>query len=269
MNIIIIILCILVMTMIAYVNVKYGYVENFGKSETNVLKLNIDNLHVLKRDKEYQELINNIIDKKKFLFTAEELKILKNKYQLYNVFTNVSNVSNVSNDKIINVTKDILNYYMKNFNNENMTTFLQDSESDNILKNMNDDIRNIDEPNYENTKFLIKNNQENYYYDIYGNKIISNTLQYLADYYSTINDNNPKYGMPVKTVRKELPQGYNIDDVAETQFIPTYFENRANIHPLDGKYTYFIIPDQYTNDLDKTNIYNIDNSRIINPHTIL
>ena len=37
---------------------------------------------------------------------------------------------------------------------------------------------------------------------------------------------------------------------------------------LDDVYTNYIIPIQYYNDIDQTNIYNIDNERVINPYTI-
>jgi hypothetical protein len=48
-------------------------------------KLNIDDLVILNRNPEYINYINKLIDDKSFMFTDEQLKVLKNPNQFYSV----------------------------------------------------------------------------------------------------------------------------------------------------------------------------------------
>ena len=139
-------------------------------------------------------------------------------------------------------------------------------EYNKILSDLDKDEKEFNELNCENTNFLNCNNQKNYYFDVFGNNIISDTKDYLANYYSTINSKNQDFCVPVKTVPFKKPDGYNINNLPDTD--KPYYNNLYNIYPLNEKYTDFIIPIQYSDDVNKTNLYNIDFSRLINPYSI-
>ena len=247
----------------------YDYKIKQSDKTCNLENFDIDKIHIIKRDPEYQRLINKLIDEKRFIFTDSELKILKNKFQIYNI----------SNNDIQNITKIL----MLNCKNELNTlnddyeltpeelqdvkfNVLNNLEYDRILNKLDADEKEFYELNCENTGFLKCNNQKNYYYDLFGNNIISDTAQYMANYYSTINSDDEKYCVPVKTVPVKKPEAYNKNQLPITD--QPYFDNPFDIQPLNEDYTDYIIPIQYYNDINQTNIYNIDNSRIINPYTI-
>mgnify|MGYP003336765720 CR=1 FL=1 len=83
--------------------------------------------------------------------------------------------------------------------------------------------------------------------------ILSDTSQYMANYYSTINSKDEKYCVPVKTVPKKKPEGYNKNQLPITD--QPYFDNPFDIQPLDEDYTDYIIPVQYYNDINLFFIY--------------
>jgi hypothetical protein len=253
----------------------FTWINNYDKkiklSNTvcNMENFDIDKIHIIKREPEYQRLINKLIDEKRVIFNDEELKILKNKFQIYNV----------SDDDIQNITKILMLNCKKNLdtlndNYEYTPQELQDVkynlynniEYNRILNNLSNNEEDFYELDCENTKFLKCNNQKNYYYDLFGNNILSDTSQYMANYYSTINSEDEKYCVPVKTIPKKKPEGYNKNQLPITD--QPYFDNPFDIHPLNEDYTDYIIPVQHYNDINLTNIYNIDNSRVINPYTI-
>lgn len=122
-------------------------------------------------------------------------------------------------------------------------------------KNITNDVygKNISILNYEKNddenesmsedekKYLLKDLEvlrnpdylKNYYYDMYGNRIESSLIDYYADYITTKNNDYPKAkGVKIKKGRNNMIQ-----------------------------------PDLYHMMKHKTNVYNIDWSRIINPMT--
>lgn len=247
----------------------YDYKIKQSNKVCNLENFDIDKFHIIKREPEYQNLINKLLDEKRVLFNDEELKVLKNKFQFYNV----------SNDDIQNITKVLMLNCKNKINtlqdNNNLTpeelqdvkyNLLNNVEYNRILNNLTNNEEDFYELNCDNTKFLTCNNQKNYYYDLFGNNILSDTAQYMANYYSSINSNNEEYCIPVKTVPAKKPEGYNKNQLPITDK-PDY-DNLFDIHPLNEDYTDYIIPIQYKNDINHTNIFNIDNSRIINPYSI-
>jgi hypothetical protein len=261
---------ILILAVIVIFTWIHSYDSNNKQStKCNLENFDIDKIHIIKREPEYQRLINKLIDEKRIIFTDDEIKILKNKFQIYNI----------SDNDIQNITKIVMGNCKNNFNNLNddyihtpeeledvKYNIINNLEYNRILADLDSDEKNFYDLNCENTKFLNLNNQKNYYYDLFGNNILSDTKQYLANYYSTINSDNNKYCVPVKTIPTKKPQAYNKNDLPITA--KPAFSNPYHIQPLDDVYTNYIIPIQYYNDIDQTNIYNIDNSRVINPYTI-
>lgn len=247
----------------------YDYKLKQSDVVCNMENFDIDKMHIIKRDPDYQNLINKLVDEKRFIFTDNELKALKNKFQIYNV--NDDDIQNITKIIMINCNKklDTLN------DNYNLTPQEQQDIKFNIINNLEYDriLNNLDtrekefyDLDCENTGFLKCNNQKNYYYDLFGNNIISDTAKYMANYYSTINSDENKYCVPVETVPVKKPEGYNKNQLPITA--QPYFDNPFGIVPLNEDYTDYIIPIQYHNDKNQSNIFNIDNSRIINPYTI-
>jgi hypothetical protein len=235
----------------------------------NLENFDINKMQIIKREPEYQRLINKLIDEKRYVFSDDELKILKNKFQMYNVdgkdIQNITKILMSNCKKELNTLSDSYKLTPEELE-EVKYNILNNNEYNKILKNLDIEEKEFYDLNCENTKFLNCNNQKNYYYDLFGNNIISDTKQYLANYYSTINKKNEKYCVPVKTIPVKKPSAYNSNDLPLTD--KPYFLNPFDIQPLDEKYTDYIIPIQYYDDINKTNIYNIDNERLINPYTI-
>ncbi|AYV80246.1 MAG: hypothetical protein Gaeavirus21_1 [Gaeavirus sp.] len=259
----------------------FTYLQKCSKhptAECNLENFDINKIHILQRDPEFNNIIDNLIKQKKYALSDGDIKALKNKFQIYNI----------NGSDIQNITKILTQNCKNNFDNDNdndndnvneskseltpeeladvKSNLLNDTEYNRILSELDKDIRTPYPPDCENTRMLRCNNQKNYYYDVYGNNIISDTKQYLSNYYSTINDDHETECMPVQTVRKKKPEGYNKAFVPITS--KPYFTNPFDIQPIDEDYSDFIIPDQYNNDIIQSNILNIDNSRMINPYTI-
>jgi hypothetical protein len=247
----------------------YDYKIKQSSKTCNLENFDIDKIHIIKRDPVYQRLIDKLIDEKRYIFTDDELKILKNKFQIYNISDN--DIQNITKIMMSNC-KEKLNTLNDNYEHtpeeleEVKYNILNNIEYNRILNNLETTEKEFYDLNCENTEFLKSNNQKNYYYDLFGNNILSDTKQYMANYYSTINSDDDSYCVPVKTIPVKKPEGYNKNQLPITA--QPYFDNPFNIQPLDEDYTDYIIPIQYYNDINQTNIYNIDNSRIINPYTI-
>lgn len=247
----------------------YDYKIKQSDKICNLENFDVDKIQIIKRVPEYQRLINKLIDEKRFIFTNDELKILKNKFQIYNISDN--DIQNITKILMLNC-KNELNTLNDNYNytpeelQEVKYNILNNIEYDRILTNLDTKEKEFYDLNCENTGFLKCNNQKNYYYDLFGNNILSDTKQYMANYYSTINSDKDDYCVPVKTIPTKKPEEYNKNQLPITA--QPDFDNPFNIQPLNQDYTDYIIPIQYYNDINHTNIYNIDNSRIINPYTI-
>lgn len=209
----------------------YYLIKRYGNKKENI-KINLDDLEIIKRPDNYQNLINKLIDDKKYLFTDEEIEIMKNKFQFYETKDGTKNITDEILKKFyFNKKEDILN--KENFKNnitiqENIFTNVANNDILNGLNNENtidcDDVEVLKNPNY----------LKNYYYDMYGNRIKASLKDYINDYSIRI-DNKNNEGQKVEVI-----------------------EGKNN----------FIIPDQYHILKYQTNAYNIDWSRIINPLTV-
>lgn len=203
------------------------------KIQCNFDNLNINDIVIIQRPKEYQQYINDMIDDKKFLFTEDELRILKNKNQIYKV------IDNNGKKDIINISypiKTCLDTTQNNDIEEHFNTDIieEDSIYNEISKDMKTKIKTFD---FSCNNFnVLKNDKylKNYYYDVYGNRIKSSLLDYFTDYYTTVNTDDPSQCLPVDTM----------------------------IGSSD-----FVIPDQFNVEKYFTNAYNIDYSRVVNPLT--
>ena len=267
MNIyVIIIIAILLITIYFWID---SYEKNFNILDThcNLENFDIDNMHIIKREPSYEKLINEIIDKKAFLFSDSELKTLKNKFQIYNVKDN--NIQNISKIILTNC-KDNFDYMDKPDN----TIYTQEEIADikyqvynddlytKILNKFDKEINSSPNPTCKNLDFLSDSNKnlnsnylnslDNYYLDVWGNSIISNTKDYMANYYTTINndlDDTNNTCVPVKTVK------------GNSNFIlPNAYTHK---NPFSGP----IQNGDYWYENHSTNIWNVDNERIINPLT--
>lgn len=230
----------------------------------NLNDYDIDDLVIIKRTPEYSKLIDGLIDEKSFIFSNDQLNVLKNPQQIFDVKKNYNlsnnnvnniNISNISDTVYINCKNQLknntfdfdnnvsdsninnhndTNNNMENFNNLIDVSSKEYNDIKNMLKN---DIKQFIGPNCFNTGVLkqnmplIKNYLKNYYQDLYGNKIDADLSDYFTAYYTLIN-NDDNVGLPVNTLL-----------------------GNSN----------FIIPDQYKYDSHLTNAYNIDWNRIINP----
>jgi hypothetical protein len=268
-NLFIIPILIIILFVIFYSIQLYDYNVEQSSTVCNLENFDIDKIHIIKREPEYQRLINKLLNEKRYIFTDDELKILKNKFQIYNVtdkdIQNITKIMLLNCGNKINTLND--DYKLTPQELDEVTyNVLNNIQYDAILNNLDTKEEEFYDLDCENTKFLNCNNQKNYYYDLFGNNIISDTKQYMANYYSTINSNDDKFCVPVKTVPVKKPQAYNINNLPLTD--KPYYSNEFDIQPLNEDYTDYIIPIQYYNDIQLTNIYNIDNNRLINPYTI-
>lgn len=225
---------------ILYLIFRLYYSEyNLSHTKCNLENFDIDNLVVIKRTPEYSKYINKLIDEKSFIFNDQQLKVLKNPQQIFNVSNNQKDITNISDIVYTNCNKELEffnngdNVYK--YNNDDIN--VSDNEYENIKNKLKKDIEIITEPNCTNIGVLqnnipfSKNYLKNYYKDLYGNRIEANLSDYFTAYYTLINKDN-NIGLPVNT---------------------------------QIGHSNFLIPEQYNYDNKFTNAYNIDWSRIINP----
>jgi hypothetical protein len=196
----------------------------------------IDDLMVIKRTPEYSKLINDLIDKKSFIFSDEQLKVLKNPQQIFKLSDGTNNINNISDVVYTNCKKELNDSTFYDYDN-NKIIDTSDDEYEKIKKTLKNDINKFIEPNCNNVGALknnipfAKNYLKNYYKDLYGNRVEADLADYFTAYYTLINSNE-NVGFPVNT---------------------------------QIGHSNFIIPDQYNSDGHFTNAYNIDWDRIIYP----
>jgi hypothetical protein len=209
------------------------------ESLCNLENFDIDDMYIIKRGKEYEKYINKLIDKNKKYFNKEELKILKNKFQFYNI-KDKDDIKNISN-QIYGNCKNKLKDANVNINDPDEDISLDNIELLNdpsyfkTLKQINNNIDEI-KINCDNTNVLKDNDYlKNYYIDVDGNNIKASLKDYFADYYAQINEKKEDKCIKVNTKK-----------IGNYMFIPNQFDTQKYL----------------------TNAYNIDYNRIINPWTI-
>ena len=225
--IIILLVLIIILFLLYY---QYSYKK---KDYDNIYKIKLDNIEIIKRTPEYQNLIDKLINDKKQLFTKEEIEAMKNKFQFYNKEYGIDNIS----DEILSSFKDNNNNNNKNIENtpeENI--HIEETINENPAYNaILNTIGNKYIPSCKDVEVLKnKSYLKNYYYDMGANRIQSNLKDYVNDYQIQIDDNN-RICQKVDSVKTKSG---------------------------------FIIPDQYPTLKYQTNAYNIDWGRIQNPWTI-
>jgi hypothetical protein len=238
-----------ILTFVLYELIKYNNVndtnidnndKNIDKSNCNLENFDIDDMYIIKRVKEYEKYINKLIDKYKNILTEDEIKILKNKIQFYNI-KDRQNIKNISNCIYKDNIKDLLKSTM-NINDPeedvpiNDPKLLENQNYFDTINSMNSKI-NENEPNCDNIQVLKDEDYlKNYYIDIFGNRINAELKDYFSDYYAEINN-----------------------DMDKDKCIKVNSKNIGN---------YMFIPDQFNTQKYLTNAYNIDYNRIVNPWTI-
>lgn len=176
-------------------------------------------------------------DEKKIKININDIEIVERNKEMEKY---IKSLKNVDYDKINynkfqffnkrnnkNITKDVLN---GNIENEiTITEIMNTNPAKNVIDSPLIDENEITCKDVE----VLKNPRylKNFYYDMYGNKIESNLQDYLVDYH------------------------FNYDD-----------KNCRSVNTKKGN-SGFIIPNQYPTLKYKTNAYNIDWNRIINPLT--
>ncbi len=214
---------------------------NNKKYDCKIEDIDLDELVIINRNPEYIKLIDKLIDEKKFIFTDEQLKILKNPNQFYQVkdgvVTNVSELFYRDCANQLDSVSGTNTEFFENLNDDEKLDLVASKEYNKILTEFKKNIANTLPPDTTNSAVLSDPKYlKNYYLDLYGNNVKSDLIDYYTAYYTTINKENMKDCLPVET--------------------------------LIGKPN-FIIPDQYNILKYLTNAYNIDWSRIVNPNTIL
>ena len=205
---------ILVVLLIIYRN----KIENYEKN-----KLDVEDLSIIYRDKEKRNLISDLLENKRKYFTEDEIKALENKNQFFENDNNITkNVLKIEQDK----------NPIEEKNDIGIIRTINTNPSFNVILNNFNEEKELD---YADVEFLKNKDQNNYYYDIFGNRIKASMKDYFADYLTNIDVENPKVCIHV-----DIKQGES------------------------G----MIIPDMYPLWKYQTNAYNIDWSRIINPMTI-
>lgn len=238
----------------------------------NLDDYDIDNMVVIKRTPEYSNLINDLVDKKSFIFSKNQLNVLKNPQQIFNVSNqNTNKMFNIStnpNDqtKISNIS-DVVYINCKNQLKNNTFDF-SDNNSDNDDNINIENIENIE--NAENFDNLVDVSSKEYI-DI--ETMLKNDINKLIgpNCYNTgvLKNNMPLIKNYLKNYYQDL-YGNKIDAKLEDYFAAYYtlINNDNNVglpvETLIGN-SNFIIPDQYIYNSPLTNAYNIDWSRIINP----
>lgn len=226
-----------IFSIIYVIYVIYNNQYNLEHSKCKLDKFDIDDLVVIKRTPEYSKYIDKMIDDKSFIFTDKQLKSLKNPQQIFKFSNNEQNIKNISDMVYNNCNKELefFNNDLYDYNNDIIDT--SDDQYKLIKNKLKNDIEIITEPNCTNIGVLknnipfAKNYLENYYKDLYGNRIKAKLSDYFIAYYTLMNSDE-NVGFPVDT----------------------------QIGHSD-----FLIPEQYNYDSKFTNAYNIDWSRIINP----
>jgi len=218
------------------------------KTVTQERQYDLNNLVIINRNDEQQKLVENLLNSKKMLYSENEYNSLQNTTQFYNVENNVienitSRVNNNNNNNNINNSDNmnlfvnpIINNNNNNGNNNNTTDEINITDSylnSPIDYNKSSSINDCNDIVLNDNS--CSNKLDNYYRDIFGNKIQSSMNDYITTYNTTIDETNATKCRYVKTLKG------NND---------------------------FIIPNQYEFEKYWTNAYNVDYSRVINPMTI-
>jgi hypothetical protein len=251
-----------------------GNKSNNNEGNNDKCNLDIDNLYIYDRDKTYNKYINKVIDNNNNInYTKEEIEIMKNKHQFYNL-DDKKNISNL----VLGECKNSYGYgdgYGDGYGGgyggrgdgyggdggrggdgrgdgdvDKISTYDIGGGSyygynSNVTGGFNSDINEMkgygdvkgDMIDKDSDKGTCDHNLDNYYYDLSGNNIKSTLQQYRKDDNKSNND-----GCVPITYTNE-----NIKDTVKSSMI---------------------IPDTYNINKDLTNAYDVNWSKVLNPLTI-
>jgi hypothetical protein len=252
-EIILFLVVIIIICACQYNHKKSNKSEPFKKSNDKC-NLDIDNLYIYDRDKNYNKYIGKVIDENNNInYSKEEIEIMKNKHQFYNL-DDKKNISNLVMGKCKNSYGDgSYDIGGGSYDIGSGSTDIDVSSYDlgggsyygynsNVSGGFNSDIDEVMgygdvkgsliENENKNEKGICDYNLNNYYYDLKGNNIKS-TLQ---EYRKNINNSD--------------------------ECIPITYTNEPK------KNSDMIIPNTYDINKDLTNAYDVNWSKVLNPLTI-
>ncbi len=198
-------------------------------NDNDKCNLDIDNLYIYDRDKNYNKYIGKVINENNNInYSKEEIEIMKNKHQFYNL-DDKKNISNLVMGKCKNSygSYDIGGGSYYGYNSNVSGGFNSDV---NEVMGFGDVKGSIIEK--EKEKGICDYNLDNYYYDLKGNNIKS-TLQ---EYRKNINNSD--------------------------ECIPVTYTHEPK------KTSDMIIPNTNNINKDLTNAYDVNWSKVLNPLTI-
>lgn len=212
--------------------------KNDNDNDNDKCNLDIDNLYIYDRDKNYNKYIGKVINENNNInYSKEEIEIMKNKHQFYNL-DDKKNISNLVMGKcknsygsydIGNGSYDIGGGSYYGYNSNVSGGFNSDV---NEVMGFGDVKGSIIEKEKEKETGVYECNLDNYYYDLKGNNIKS-TLQ---EYRKNINNSD--------------------------ECIPVTYTHEPK------KTSDMIIPNTYNINKDLTNAYDVNWSKVLNPLTI-
>jgi hypothetical protein len=165
-----------------------------------------------------QRVLNSVFEMI-FIFTDEQLKILKNPNQFYEVKDgNVKNISELFYRDCANQLDSVTGQkteFFENLNEEEKLDLVSSKEYNKIVDEFKKNIADTLPPDTNNSAVLSDPKYlKNYYLDFYGNNVKSDLIDYYSAYYTNINKENPKECIPVETLVGKpnfiIPDQYNI-----------------------------------------------------------
>lgn len=261
-----IILFLVVIIIIYFIYTSQNRSEQFeNEKEKDKCNLDIDNLYIYDRDKNYNNYINKVIDNNNNInYTKEEIEIMKNKHQFYNL-NNKKNISNLVLSECKNCygvsSYDIGggSYYGYNSNvTGGFNSDINEEKGYGDVKGSIIDKSNINDKGNINEKGLCDSNLDNYYYDLNGNNIIST----MHEYRKNVGKNNeciPVITTPPIYSTTTTPLPPTTTPIYSTTMPPIY--STATTSDM-------IIPNTYNINKDLTNAYDVNWQKVLNPLTI-
>lgn len=215
--------------------------------------LDIDNLYILDRNKEYSKYINKLIDNNDNInYTDDEIKIMKNKHQFYNINNN-NNISNLVLGECKNsYDGDDINVSMKGGYDVGGGSYY--GINSNVNGGYNSDIKaSIKGAGTYNKGALGTIGSVG---SVGSTRLMDNdeciNNGYLTDYYYDLEGNN------IKSTLKEYINSYENNNCEPVKY------NKVG----NGSGSSMIIPDLYDINKNLTNAYDVNWSDVINPLTI-
>jgi hypothetical protein len=222
--------------------------------------LDIDNLYILDRNKEYSKYINKLINNNDNInYTEDEIKIMKNKHQFYNINNN-NNISNLVLGECKNSYGDgdaegtfggseDVNVDMEGGYDVGGGSYY--GINSNVSGGYNSDIKASIKGAGTYSKGALGTIGSAGSVGLMNNDECIND-GYLTDYYYDLEGNN---------IKSTLKEYINSDENNKCE--PVKYNKVGN-----GSGSSMIIPDQYDINKNLTNAYDIDWSKVINPLTI-